>query len=109
MRQSVKALACAGNNLIVDEVIFGANNNGSSDPLAEYRALLADHDLQLIGVFASLEVLEQREHDRGDRKIGLARWQHDRVHDGMNYDFSVNTDKQSPLDCAQLIKAELGL
>lgn len=109
MRRSVVALAEAGNNLIVDEVIFGTNNNGSSNPFAEYQTLLKPFDLQWVGVFACLDVLEKRERERDDRKMGLARWQYDRVHDEMNYDFCVNTDKLSPLECAELIKIELNL
>ena len=60
MRRAVAALAGSGNNLIVDEVIFGNKNNGSSNPLAEYQTLLKPYNFHLVGVFAELEVLERR-------------------------------------------------
>jgi len=109
MRLAVAALASSGNNMIVDEVIFGNKSHGASHPLAEYQAMLKPYTFYIVGVFASLEVLERRESDRGDRKIGLSRWQYDRVHEDMEYDFSVQTDDRSPLACAEQIKAKLDL
>ena len=96
-RLALAALADAGNDLILDEVIW-------DDELAEYQTLFARHDLKLVGVFAPLEVLEAREIARGDRAIGLARWQFSRVHAGRTYDLEVDTSKASPLECATLIR-----
>lgn len=109
MRRSVSAMASSGNNLIVDEVIFGNKNNGSVNPMEEYRTLLEPYNFYLVGVFAALEVLEHRERERGDRNIGLSRWQYEQVHEGMNYDFSVSTDASSPLNCADRIKEKFDL
>ena len=109
MRRAVGALADAGNNLIVDEVIFGNTNHGASNPLAEYQALLKPYSFHLVGVFAELEVLERRECARGDRRIGLAKWQYTRVHERMNYDLSVHTDRVSALECAEHIKLRFNL
>lgn len=109
MRRSVAAMAGAGNNLIVDEVLFGNTESGSASAVSEYQTLLEPFKFHMVGVFASLEVLEERERRRGDRNIGLSRWQYKRVHEGMTYDLSVNTESKSPLACAELIKAHLGL
>ena len=109
MRRSVAAMASAGNNLIVDEVLFGNTEAGSASAVAEYQSLLEPYDFFIVGVFASLDVLEERERKRGDRTLGLSRWQFERVHDGMKYDLSVNTEDASPLACAELIKANLNL
>ncbi|MBM3547870.1 MAG: hypothetical protein FJX54_13035 [Alphaproteobacteria bacterium] len=95
-------MAASGNNLIVDDVMPG-------DGMAEYEALLADFTLHRVGVFASLEVLEERERSRGDRLIGLARWQFPRVHKGLTYDLEIDTSDAAPLDCARRIKARFGL
>jgi hypothetical protein len=59
MRCAIAAMAAEGDNLIVDDVLLGGGD-------AEYAALL-----------------EARERRRGDRLIGLARWQYDRLHTGM--------------------------
>ena len=102
MRRAIAAMAEAGNNVVVDEVIWG-------DELADYRALLAAHDFKVVGVVAPLEVLERRERERGDRAIGLARWQFDRVHAGAAYDLTVDTSQASPEACAQRIIDAFGL
>jgi len=102
MRRAIAAMAEAGNNLIVDDVLLG-------DELAEYRDLLADFTLQVVGLFAPLEVLEAREEARGDRLIGLARWQHERVHRGKRYDLQLDAGTAMPEECAERIKRHFGL
>ena len=71
---------------------------------AAYAGLLADFEVFWVGVYAPLDVLEARERQRGDRLIGLARWQYDRVHEGMNYDLEIDTSIATPMECAKLIK-----
>lgn len=103
MRRSIAAMARAGNNLIVDDVLI-------EDEMADYCALLADDVvLRTVGVFAPLEVLEARERDRGDRQIGLARWQFDRVHRGKHYDLEIDSSNATPAECAETIKRAFGL
>lgn len=102
MRRSIAAMAGAGNNLIVDDVLI-------ENEMADYAALLADVTFRTVGVFAPLEVLEARERARGDRLIGLARWQYDRVHQGRRYDLELDTGKATPAECAALIKQRFGL
>jgi chloramphenicol 3-O phosphotransferase len=102
MRHAIAAMAAQGNNLIVDEVLLGSEK-------AEYADLLSAFEVFLVGVFAPLDVLEAREHERGDRLIGLARWQYDRVHKDMKYDLEVDTSRATPLECANLIKQKFGL
>lgn len=109
MRRATAALASSGNNLIVDEVIFGDQPNNTSNPMAEYRTLLAPYTFYVVGVHAALEVLEQRERDRGDRFLGLSRQQFHHVHEGITYDFSVHTDTATSLECAAQIKAKFDL
>ncbi len=102
MRHAVAAMAALDNNMIVDDVLLPAE-------LDEYRELLQPFHLSVVGLFAPLEVLEQRERKRGDRLEGLARWQHRRVHEGVDYDLSVDTGLRTAAECAQLIKAALVL
>lgn len=75
----------------------------------EYRDLLRPFDLRLVGLFAPLDVLEARERARGDREIGLARWQYGRVHRGIIYDLKVDTTAAAPAECAHLIRDAFGL
>ncbi|MDF1748117.1 MAG: chloramphenicol phosphotransferase [Alphaproteobacteria bacterium] len=96
MRRAVAALADAGNDLVVDDVLLG-------DGISEYNELLAPYRFLKVGITAPLEVLEQRERDRGDREIGLARMQVDIVHRGIEYDLMINSTESSPEDSARLI------
>ena len=65
MRHAVAAMAAQGNNMILDEVLLDEEKR-------EYPALLAPFELHLVGVFAPLEVLEDRERKHADRMIDLA-------------------------------------
>lgn len=96
-RYAIAAMAQQGNSMIVGDVML-------EDELAEYRSLLADFMLHVVVVFAPLDVLEARERARGDRLIGLARWQYDRVHRGKTYDLELHTDSATPMECAERIK-----
>jgi chloramphenicol 3-O phosphotransferase len=102
MRRAIAALAAEGNNLIVDDVMLGAE-------MEEYRALLAGFHISLVGIFAPLAVIEERESRRKDRMIGLARWQFDRVHAGRTYDLEIDASTATPEACALKIKEALRL
>lgn len=103
MRHAVAAMAAQGNNLIVDEVMI------KPGIAREYRDLLRPFDLRLVGLFAPLEVLEARERARGDREVGLARWQYGRVHRDITYDLEVDAAAAAPVECARLIRNTFGL
>jgi chloramphenicol 3-O phosphotransferase len=90
-------MAAEGNDMIVDDVLF-------ADGMQEYRKLLSRFDLRCVGILAPLEVLERREAERGDRIIGLARWQFDHVHQGVNYDLKIDSSVSSPMECAAQIR-----
>lgn len=109
MRQAVAGLAAAGNNLIVDEVLFGNVTTPHGNAVTEYRTLLAPYQLHFVGVFAPLDTLENRERQRGDRMIGLARWQFERVHRKMDYDLEIDAGHATAAECAALIKERFGL
>ena len=103
MRHAVAAMAGQGNSLVVDDVMTREGQD------QEYRALLSAFDTRLVGLFAPLDVLEARERQRGDREIGLARWQYGRVHRGVVYDLEVDAAAASPLEIARLIRDAFGL
>ena len=109
MRHAIAAMAAAGNNLIVDEVIFGNVTTEFGNVLSEYRMLLAPFQLYLVGIHAPLEVLEERERRRGDRLIGLARWQYGHVHQGIAYDLEIDTGLATAAECALTIKKRFEL
>ncbi|MGB3472921.1 MAG: AAA family ATPase [Erythrobacter sp.] len=96
MRNAVASMAECGNSMIVDDVFF-------ADEDADYRRLLKEYDFQLVGLFAPLEVVQERERIRGDRDIGLAKGQYDTVHRNRVYDLKMDTSQTSPDHIAQEI------
>lgn len=89
-----------GHDLIIDEVL------DRPEYFEHYQSVLSGHPLYFIKVHASNDMLDQREKDRGDRTIGMARSQAQVVHNhGYEYDFAVNTGTCSPEQCAQQIIA----
>jgi len=102
MRHAIAAMAGQGNNMIIDDVLVG-------EDMADYDRLLGAFDFIKIGVFCPLDILEARERARGDRLIGLARWQYPRVHRNMRYDLEIDTSQMTPLDCAMLIQRKFDL
>ncbi len=102
MRGAVAALAAAGSDIILDEVLLG-------DTAADYRRVLAPFTVHWVGVMAPLAVLEARERQRGDRALGLARWQYTRVHQGVTYDLEVDSSQMSADQAAATIKDRFGL
>jgi chloramphenicol 3-O phosphotransferase len=102
MRQAMAALARQGNNLIVDDVML-------DNDAAEYAEAFAGLRVHWVGVFAPLEVLEERERARGDRDLGLSRWLSRHMHKGIAYDLELDTSQASPAECAERIKQAFGL
>ncbi len=99
MRASLAALARAGNDVLVDDVFV--------DPawLDGWRRELDGLDWLLVGVLAPVEALEAREAARGNRIAGEARAQAGVVHQGVEYDLTVDTSTQSPEECARAVLA----
>jgi len=68
---------------------------------------LLGYDVYFVGVECNLDELERREKERGDRQIGFARWQYDRVHQYGEYDLTIDTGNLSPEESAQKLNALL--
>ena len=96
-QRSVAALASTGNNVIVDHVLAGKRF------LRECVELMGDMPVIFVGVRAPLDVLKQRELERGDRHVGLAEFQFERVHQDIIYDIEIDTSASSPEECARQI------
>lgn len=98
---SIAALATAGNNLIVDHVTV--YREGWHSSLIECAYLLMPFRAYLIGVQCSLDELQRREAVRGDRYIGTAARQFERVHRYGRYDLEVDTSATPAELCAEQI------
>lgn len=96
MTQAYAALARAGNNLVLGDII-------TERLLPEYCTALQGLRVYFVGVNCSLEELERREHAMPNRTVGCARAQFPQVHVPGEYDMWVNTEKDNPTTCAQQI------
>lgn len=80
------------------------------DTVFERRESLAtaiSHGARLVAVTCPLEVLEQRERERGDRKVGQARAQHEYVFQRATYELTLDTANESVDECADRVIAIL--
>jgi chloramphenicol 3-O phosphotransferase len=99
--RSVAAIARSGIDLICDEVIL------SDELRQDWLDVLDGLPTVFVGVHCSLEELERREINRGDRVIGQARGQFAIVHARMRYDIEVDSSQKPPSQLAAEIIADL--
>lgn len=99
--KSLPNIAATGFPVIVDYVME------SRVWLEECLASLRDYEVYFVGVKCPLEELERREMARGDRQVGFAKWQFDRVHQYGEYDLELDTFVLSPEECALQLKGLL--
>ncbi|MES2607540.1 MAG: hypothetical protein V4544_02245 [Pseudomonadota bacterium] len=93
-----KTLADQGNDMIIDEVLFG------DSVLRTYVDQLKEHTVYFIGIFCDLKQMQEREILRRDRALGLANGQINRVHDGIReYDIKIDTTNVSPFQAANYV------
>lgn len=94
---TIKLFSEMGLNVIVDTVI------DNDKQFNHFFDLLSDHPTLFVGVICSKEELAKREQIRGNREIGLANSQYNKIYSFNEYDLSVNTEELSPTECAEKI------
>lgn len=87
--QCVRTLVNCDNRVIVDTVAW---NPGS---LAGFVNALWDTRVFAVGVHCPLPILEERERQRKDRSLGLARRQFELVHRDTLYDLEIDTSRDA--------------
>ena len=100
-RHMVRAALDQGVKAVLDDVFLDGG------ALADWVEALAGRDVFLVGVRCELAELQRREKARGDRGVGQALWQHERVHAFGPYDFEVDTTAAPPGACAEALIAAL--
>ena len=93
----MKSLVNTGNWVVADAVL--------EEPalVAEAVKALWDQQAYLVGVHCAPAELERRERERGDRAIGMAVGQLEKVHAHGTYDFTVDTTSTPAATCAARI------
>ncbi|MBS4175078.1 AAA family ATPase [Bacillus sp. FJAT-49736] len=102
MHHSIKLFSDLGLNVIVDTVILDIPEE--KEWLPECVSLLHEYPVVFVGVHCPIHELERREKERGDRDIGQAKWQLERIHGHKIYDIEINTFESSIEDCAFQIR-----
>lgn len=92
---SINSFADSGVNCIVDHVFQ------EEDTYFDISKKLEDHEVLYIGLHCPIEVLEKRESDRGDRRIGTAKSQFDKVHRNVPYSLELDSHSLSSEECAE--------
>ena len=101
MYRGIAALAAAGVDVIVDDVIHDRR------VLAAAVEALRDAPVLFVGLRVPREVAERRERERGDRGPGGAAAFYDLVHAHGVYDLELDTAAADPTECARRIKQAL--
>lgn len=100
-QEIVLMLAKMGHHLIIDDVSYGKKQ------VDAWKYLLKHFNVLWVGVNAPLPILEQREKIRGNRIIGSARDQFDKVHRDVSYDLQVDTHHSTLEENIQKIKSSV--
>ena len=98
----IKAVADAGNDLILDHIIE------SEAWFHSLQALLSNHDVFFVGIHCPIEMLRAREkaredQDIGNRYFGEAEYHLKHVHTYCDYDFEIDISKQSTQQNAEMV------
>jgi len=99
IQQCVPALARAGNNVLFDHIIE------TRDMLHHLITHLYGLDVFFVGLHCSLEELERREIQRGDRRPGEARLDFQTVHNITTYDLELDSENPLEENVSRLIRA----
>lgn len=97
--RSLAAYAEAGNNLILEHIL------DTSGWHKDLMRLLAPFDVFFVGVHCSVEELRRREAARGDREAGSAERDFHTIHQGLSYDFEVQSEAGVESNVAAVIAA----
>jgi len=97
MHRAIAAYANAGNNVIVDYIQY------DSSWLIDLKEVLKGLNIIWVGVTASLESIEHREEKRGTSPEGHARSHYHTIHQGIDYDLMLDTDRLTPEQAAEEI------
>ena len=98
MRRAIAAFAVAGNNVIIDDLLF------KPEYLEDYAQALHGLKVWLIAVQCDLVTVNERESRRSGRFPGTATSHFHEVHaHNAGYDLEIDTQYESPKVCAQAI------
>jgi len=99
MHHAIAAYAKQGNNIVVDYILY------HTEWLKELVNVMKDFNVIFVGINTPLQVIEEREKQRGTSPVGHARSHFDVVHGPDIYDLKCDTSVLTAKQCAEQIKA----
>ena len=105
MIYTIRAFSDLGFNTIMDQVFL--NNDTEGQLLEKCIEVLCVYPVVFVGVNCSIEELERRERERGDRNIGQAVSQLPYGHNHQIYDCVIDTSANSIDENIEIIKTTL--
>lgn len=102
MNSAIAAYAQAGSNVIVDYIAY------KQEWADDLEKKLSGINHYWVKVDISLTTLEAREKARATSPVGHSRSHYDTVHNGITYDFVVNSEKNTAAQIAEEIEKFLG-
>jgi len=100
-KELVLTMARMNHYILIDDVAFG------HEDVSKWEAALKDYKVLWIGIHTPLALLEEREKQRGNRRLGSARGQYFKVHKGVKYDLEFDTSKTPMEAIVQQIEKKL--
>ncbi len=97
MHLAVAAFARAGNDVIVDDLIW------DDEVMRHYVHALSDLDVLMVGVMCPRETVEAREAQRPGRFPGTAVSHFKQIHAHCLYDIEIDTGQLRPHECAERV------
>jgi chloramphenicol 3-O phosphotransferase len=99
IQQCVPALAMAGNNVLFDHIME------SEALLNQFLQSVSTLDVFFVGLHCSLQELERREIERGNRRAGDARADFEIIHSITSYDLELDSENPLEHNAKRLIEA----
>lgn len=105
MYHTAKLYSDMGKNVLIDGMLL---ENAEIKPhYQQLREILSDNPLDLVEVYCPLEICRQRNSIRGDRYERQSEEQYQFMSRDIHYSVKVDTSKNTPEECAEMIVGEL--
>ena len=97
LHRALRAIADRDIHLVIDDLLF------EEEDFQDYLEVFADKEVYFIAIKPSLEVVEAREKERGDRMQGLARGLYADVYENKIFDLEIDVSMISPETAARRV------
>jgi adenylylsulfate kinase/chloramphenicol 3-O phosphotransferase len=105
MYHTAKLYSDHGKHVLIDGILV--ERPELKPHYTKVKDIFAGYPFYMVEVYCPLDVCRQRNIDRGDRSVDQSDEQHAIMAKGIQYDCTVNTHLNSPLECADLIVKKL--